>query len=164
MKAVAADAGVRIFAGNGERLSNRRLAAMESGVETGDLRQTRMRLADRPNCREIMRLMQRRERDERRKLLDDLIRQQQWRRIFSTAMNDTVPNSRNIPPVKPLCADPHHRLSCCGMVEACVFEAFLNKQLAFRDQTISPLALRRCPRSGLAGAARESRLPEIRRI
>ena len=34
---------------------------MESGVETGDLRQTRMRLADRPNWREIMRLMQRRE-------------------------------------------------------------------------------------------------------
>ena len=36
---------------------------MESGVETGDLRQIRMRLADRPNWREIMRLMQRRERE-----------------------------------------------------------------------------------------------------
>ena len=42
MEAVAADSGVRIFAGDSERLSNRRLAAMESGVETGDLRQIRM--------------------------------------------------------------------------------------------------------------------------
>ena len=65
---------------------------MECGVETGDLRQTRMRLADRPNWREIMRLMQRREGNKSREVLDDLICQQQWRRIFSTAMNDTVPN------------------------------------------------------------------------
>ena len=65
---------------------------MESGVETGDLRQTRMRRADRPNWREIMRLMQRREGNESREVLDDLICQQQWRRIFGTAMNDTVPN------------------------------------------------------------------------
>ena len=101
---------------------------------------------------------------KRRKVLDDLICEQQWRRIFSTAMNDTVPNGRNIPPVKPLGADSHHRLSCCGMVEAFVFKTFLMKKIAFRIQTISPSALPRCPRSGRAGAARESRLPEIRRI
>ena len=105
---------------------------MEGGVETGDLRQIRMRLADRPNRREIMRLMQRRERDERRKLLDDFVRQEQRRRVFGAAVNDAVTNSRDVAPLKPLCADPHHRLRRRGMIEACVLEAFLNELLAFR--------------------------------
>src|SRR2546429_6129572 len=58
MKPIAPDAFLRVFAWNSERLSYWRLVTMESGVKTGDLRQTRMGRENRPNWCEIMRLMQ----------------------------------------------------------------------------------------------------------
>ena len=133
MKAVAPDAVLRIFSGNGERLGER--AAGCDGRRCRNRRPAAdqdANFADRPNRREIMRLVQRRERDERRKLLDDLIRQEQRRRVIGAAVNDSVTDRGDVAPLEPLCADPHHRPRRGGVIEACVLEAFLNKLLALR--------------------------------
>ena len=89
-----------------------------------------------------MRLMQRREGNKSRKVLDDLICQQQRRKILGAAVNNAVSHSRDVAAVKPLGAYPQHRLSCCGMVEALIVESFLDEGIASR---IQQFRLWRCP-------------------
>src|ERR1700722_14258782 len=108
MKTVTPDAFLRVFSGNGERLGNRGLAAMEGRIKTGDLRQIRMRVTNRPERQKIVRLVQRRQRDECCKLLDQFIRYEQRRGIFGTAVNGPVSDRRDFAPLKPMRAYAHH--------------------------------------------------------
>ena len=64
MKAVAAHAGVVIAPWKGESVGGERMGAVEGGVETGDLDRVRKRAARGAHRGEIVRLMQRRERDK----------------------------------------------------------------------------------------------------
>ena len=65
MEAVAADAVVIEPAGQGEPVGELGMAAVEGGVEAGDLRQVGVERGDRTDPCEIVRLMQGRERAER---------------------------------------------------------------------------------------------------
>ena len=63
MEAVAEDAALGDRLRQRERLRDRRLAAVERGVEAGHLRQLRQPLEQHPDRRQVVRLVQRRERD-----------------------------------------------------------------------------------------------------
>ena len=65
MEAVAADAVVVEPARQGEPVGELGMAAVERGIEAGDLRQVGLDRGDRADAGEIVRLMQRRERAER---------------------------------------------------------------------------------------------------
>ena len=56
------------------QLGDRRLAAMKAGVEAGDLRHVGQPLGDRFDRREVVRLMQRRQRNQRSQLVEHLRR------------------------------------------------------------------------------------------
>ena len=71
-----------------------------------------------------------------------LICQQQRRKILGAAVNNAVPNSRDVAAVKPLGTYPQHRLSCRGMVEAFIVKSFFNEGIASR---IQQFRLWRCP-------------------
>ena len=62
VEAVAPHAALGDRRGQRERLRDRGLVAMERGVEAGDLRQLRRALEQRPDRRQVVRLVQRRER------------------------------------------------------------------------------------------------------
>ena len=64
MKPVAADALFGEAARKGESLGKIRLGAMERRIEAGDLRNLRRKLHDRANGRQVVRLVQGRERRE----------------------------------------------------------------------------------------------------
>ena len=64
MEAVAANALLEQAPRKREQLGHPRLRAVETVIETGDLRQCRMQLGQRLDCRQIMRKVQRKERDE----------------------------------------------------------------------------------------------------
>ena len=63
MKAVAPDPGLGEPPGNGEKLCERRLAAVKGGVEAGYLGNVRRGVENRLDGRKVMRLVQRRQRD-----------------------------------------------------------------------------------------------------
>ena len=65
VEAVAADAVVVEPARQGEPVGELGMAAVEGGIEAGDLRQVGLDRGDRADAGEIVRLMQRRERTER---------------------------------------------------------------------------------------------------
>ena len=64
MEAVAPNAGRVQLLGQCEALSHRRRRVVEGRVEAGHLRERRVELAEEPDGPEVVRLMQRRERDE----------------------------------------------------------------------------------------------------
>src|SRR5262245_13188892 len=68
---------------------------MKAGVETGDLRDTGELLGHRINCRQVVRLMERRERYELSQLLEDLWRDQRWAAECCTAVDDTVADPKD---------------------------------------------------------------------
>ena len=72
MKAVSLHAGRADLARQRHELRDRRLAAMEAGVEAGDLRHAGQPLRDRFDGRQIVRLMERRQRHQRPKLVENL--------------------------------------------------------------------------------------------
>src|SRR5262249_57130690 len=81
---------------------------------------------------EFMGLWKGRRRKRSPRLANTLFCKERGRSIPAPAMNNAMSNRRHIPPPKPLGADSHHRLSCCGMVEVFVLEAFLNEEFASR--------------------------------
>ena len=72
VEAVALHAGLADLARQRHQLGDRRLAAMEARVEAGDLRHAGQPLGDRLDGREVVRLVERRERDEPPQFLEDL--------------------------------------------------------------------------------------------
>src|ERR1700742_3725335 len=129
METITPYAILRVFSGNGERLGNRGLATVEGRIKTDDLRQIRMRVVNRLDRREIVRLMQRRERDQRRKLLDDFTRYEDRCRIFGTAVNDPVSDRGDLRPIKPMRAHAHHRSCCRFVIHGRVSETLLDEEL-----------------------------------
>ena len=91
MKTVAPDSLVgqiprqRIFGGK------LRLRAMEGGVETRDLRQRGMKFCQRRDGVEVMRLMQRRQRNETGQFRNDVRIDADRARIAHSAMHDAMP-------------------------------------------------------------------------
>jgi len=72
VEAVPAHSFLRVPPRQGEGLGDRGLGAMESGVEAGDLRQVRGLFGHRLDCLQIVRLVQRCERNERLQPFQDL--------------------------------------------------------------------------------------------
>jgi hypothetical protein len=70
VKSMVAHAGCGEIARQGELLRQRRLRAMEGGVEAGDLRHRRCSRCNRLDRREIVRLVQRRKRNQLGERLD----------------------------------------------------------------------------------------------
>ena len=90
MKAVAAHALVVIGAGQGVGVVDEGMAAMEGGVEAGDLRRRRESLHRRFDAGDIVRLVERRERNERRKLGERCVVDQDWRGVIRPSMDDAM--------------------------------------------------------------------------
>ena len=66
VEAVALDAGITNLLRQRHQFRHRRLAAMEAGIETRDLRHSRHLVAHGFDRRQVVRLMQRRQRHQRR--------------------------------------------------------------------------------------------------
>ena len=96
MEAVTLDTGIADLARQGNEFRDRRLAAMEARVEAGDLRHTGETLPDRVDRREIVGLVQWRQRDEGAQLLEDLRRDDGWTGVARTAMNDAVADAADV--------------------------------------------------------------------
>ena len=90
MEAVALDAGVADLGRQRHELGDRWPATMKAGVEAGDLRYAGNPFPHRLHCREVIGLMQRCERDERAKVLEDLRRDDGRAGVTRTAVNDTM--------------------------------------------------------------------------
>ncbi len=65
MEPVAADAAFVEFARQGEALGQRRQGVVEGGIEAGDLRQARAQPRQRTDARQVVRLVQGAQRDQR---------------------------------------------------------------------------------------------------
>ena len=96
MEAVAAHPFVVEAVGYGIAIGRRGMAAMERGVEAGDLRQLRKALADRADRRKVVRLVQRRERHEALELRDHLVVDQNRLRVDRPAMDDAMPDGGKV--------------------------------------------------------------------
>ena len=90
MKAVAADALGMEMRRDGVIIGDGRMFPMERGVEAGDLRQPRPVDHDRPDGRQIMRLMQRRERDVALEAVQHVLRHKNGLIEFRAAMHDAM--------------------------------------------------------------------------
>ena len=92
MKAVAADSLVAEAAWQGNSLRDRRLRLVKCRVEAGDLREGRRHLCDGPHGRHVVRLVQRRQRDQRLQLRHDRSVDPRRRGELRAAMDDPVAN------------------------------------------------------------------------
>ena len=90
MKAVAANAGRRERARQGEVGSLRRHGVVERRIEAGNLWQSRARRGDRADRRNIVRQMQRIERRQSLKLCKQVLRNDLRRDVFGAAVNDAM--------------------------------------------------------------------------
>ena len=90
VEAVAAHALVVIGARQGEGVGDEGVAAMERGVEAGDLRRRRECLHRRLDAGDVVRLVQRRERDERPQLRERRLVDQHRVGEVGPAMDDAV--------------------------------------------------------------------------
>ena len=90
MKAVAAHALVVIGAGQGVGVVDERMAAMEGGVEAGDLRRRRERLPRRLDAGDVVRLVERRERDQRPQLRERRLVDQDRGGVIRPSVDDAV--------------------------------------------------------------------------
>ena len=92
VKSVAAHTlGIEMF-GNGVVIGDRAVLAMKCGVEARHLRQPQPVDHDRPDGSQIMRLMQRRERDVSLKAAQHLLRHKDGLIEFRPAMHDPMPD------------------------------------------------------------------------
>ena len=90
MKAIAADAlGIEML-GDGVMIGDGAVLAMERRVEARDLRQPRPVDHDRPDGRQIVRLMQRRERDVALEAVQHVFRHKNGLIEFRAAMHDAM--------------------------------------------------------------------------
>ncbi len=96
MEAVAMHPVRRDLARQRECLRLPFLTAVERGVEAGDLRQLGSTRADGRDRREIVGLVQRRERHERLEFLEKPIRYPLRHRVMGPTMNDAVPDGEKI--------------------------------------------------------------------
>ena len=92
MKAVAAHALVVIGAGQGVGVIDEGMAAMEGGVEAGDLRRRRECLHRRLDAGDIVRLVERRERNERAQVGERCFVDQDRRGVVWPSMDDAMAN------------------------------------------------------------------------
>ena len=90
MEAVAAHARVVELLRQREHLRERRVGAVERGVEAGDLRQLRRALQQRADRREVVRLVQRRERHELLELRHDRGVDADRRGVVGAAVDDAM--------------------------------------------------------------------------
>ncbi len=97
VEAVAAHALVVERPGQSDPLRDRRLPPMEGRVETGDLRQVRPRGGQGPDRGETLRLVQRRQRNERLQRRHDLRRQPHGRMEVGAAVHDAVAGADQVP-------------------------------------------------------------------
>ena len=99
MKPVALHAGVVELRRQRESLGDVRIRAVEGRVEAGDLRELRRTLEQPGHGRQVVRLMQGRERDEALESLDRLGPDPHRRRELQTSVDDPVPDPHQ-PPVR----------------------------------------------------------------
>ena len=90
MKAVAPDAGVMQLGGQSESLCEIGCRAMKRGIEAGDLRKSGPTVEQQPDRREVVRLMQWRERYERFQLLEKLAVDARGRGVCVTAVHHAM--------------------------------------------------------------------------
>src|SRR4051812_37317779 len=96
MKPVAAHALRVETLRDGVVIRDRAVAAMESGVEAGDLRQIGGTRKDCANGRKVMGLMKRRERGQALEIADHLLVYQNRTVVVGTAMHHAMPNGARI--------------------------------------------------------------------
>jgi len=97
VKSMVAHAGCGEIARQGELLRQRRLRAMEGGVEAGDLRHRRCSRCDRLDRGEVVRLMQRRKWHQPGECLDHSGVDQHWPSELGAAVNHAVPEGDDRP-------------------------------------------------------------------
>jgi hypothetical protein len=90
VEAVAADTVLVERFRNGVAVGHLRMAAVEGGIEAGNLQDVGLHRADRPDRQEVVRLVQRRQRDQDLQPGDHVIVDGHMRIIGRTAMNDTM--------------------------------------------------------------------------
>ena len=93
MKSVSSHAGGVQLLGQGESLRHLRICAVERGVEAGDLRQLGRALEQPTNGSEIVRLMERRQRDQLFKRRRHAGIDEHWLREVQPAMHDAMPDA-----------------------------------------------------------------------
>src|ERR1043166_4357304 len=92
MKAVSADAvGVEALR-NRVAVRDRIVRSMKGGIKAGDLRKIGLTRADRPDRREIVRLVQRRQRNVAREAGKNVVVDPDWPAIIRSAVNNAMPN------------------------------------------------------------------------
>ena len=96
MEPIAAHAFIIECARQGKNIVHERMPTMEGRVETGDLLHMRPRLARRLDAGNVVRLMQRRERDQAAQIVQHLIRNDGRRGIAQTAMHHAVPGRHHL--------------------------------------------------------------------
>ena len=134
MEAITPHARVRIFARDSEGLRQLRLAAMKRGVETSDLREVWPRRVDGAYDREIVRLMQRRQRNVFRQAVDGCFGEEHGRSEGAAAVHDAMADHRDLRALEPRRHHAHH-----GLSRRVVIKAFRRKLLRLKR-----LALRAC--------------------
>ena len=95
VKAVAADALLGVAAGQSERLRHGRLRAVKGGIEARDLRQRGRAFRDGPDRRQVVGLVQRRQRNERFELGERRGVDENRAREARAAMDDTMPDGHD---------------------------------------------------------------------
>jgi hypothetical protein len=96
VEAVAPHALIVIFARHGEHVIDEGMAAMEGGVETGNLWHVRPSLARRFDAGDVVQLVQRRKGNERLKLSDDVVSDDHRRVVMNAAMHDAVTGGNHV--------------------------------------------------------------------
>ena len=120
MEAVAPHAVRGQFARQGELLGECRLAAMEGGVEAGDLRQVRGCFQNRRDGRQIVRLVQWRERHELPELGEDGCVDPRRRGVGGSAMYDAVAERQHVPAGQQLAPCGHDLVGSAMVIEHAV--------------------------------------------
>ena len=98
VEAVAPNAALAHFARQGEQSRDVRLGLMEGSIETGDLRHPRKAASHDPDRLQVMGLMQRRERHQRLKRLEDGFVDQHRAGIGRAAVDDPVSDGDELAP------------------------------------------------------------------
>ena len=95
MKAISLDARAADVARQRDHFGNGRHSPMKARIEAGDLRYAGQSFGHRIDRREIVRLMERRQRYERAQLLEDFRSDDRWAAVLGPAMHDAVPDAED---------------------------------------------------------------------
>ena len=106
MKTIAFDALGAERPGQGKKLGDVRLRAMESGIETADLRYLRQPCGKGADAGQVMRLVQGSQYDELFEFGEHLRRQYHRLRIEFATMHDTVADRADFPVVLVVSTEP----------------------------------------------------------